>query len=377
MMDTFLLFDLDGVLLEPLGYHNALQETVRLVGKSMGFNAAHLSQEDIYAFEAAGITCEWDSSAICLGLMLKEIWELDSTAGVPEIITPGPPQGMGLKTPDWKTFLKKLSLLLQSSDTPVEKATSLLKKGRTASQQEILDKLLGQAHDALCSLTHRVFQELVLGSKQFQSTYQLPPTLDSESYLIRYDRPTLSARHVQILENWLGENKRGVIFTNRPSCPPDDLFGTSEAELGAVVAGLNHFPVVGLGDMVWLSTKSGQPTQDFLKPSPVHALAALLQARGVSKKEALSSAANLVHKNLIDKVWQEFHGAKLYVFEDTTTGMKSALTAKELLRENGIQINLTLVGIATAKQKQDSLFGVGAQVHPDLGQALGVLFKLP
>ena len=214
-----------------------------------------------------------------------------------------------------------------------------------------------------------------MGSKQFQSTYQLPPTLNSESYLIRYDRPALSVKQVQNLENWLGEDKRGVIFTNRPSQPPDDIFGTPEAELGAKAAGLNHFPVVGMGDMVWLSSKLGQPTQDFLKPSPVHALAALLQARGISKKEALNSAANLSHKNLVDQVWQDFNGAVLYVFEDTTTGIRSALAAKELLREHSIQVSLNFIGIATSGQKRAGLFNAGAQVYPDLGQALTSLFN--
>ena len=374
-MDTFLLFDLDGVLLEPRGYHKALQETIRLVGYSMGFNMTHLSQEDIYAFEATGITCEWDTCAICLGLMLIESWAHDSATGVPESISPGLPQANGLKTPDWKTFLEELNPLSQDSYTPVEKAASLLKKGRTGSQQEILDELIGQAHNYQRSLTHRVFQELVLGSKQFQSSYQLPPTLDSVSYLTHFDCPTLSARRVQILDSWLGENKRGMIFTNRPSQPPDGLFGTPEAELGAKAAGFNHFPVIGMGDMVWLSSQSGQSIHDFLKPSPVHTLAALLQARGISKKEALSSAANLAHKNLVDQEWQEFKGAKLYVFEDTTTGIRSALAAKELLRDHSIQVNLSLIGITTSRQKQASLSGVGAQVYPDLGQALETLIK--
>ena len=119
-MDTYLLMDLDGVLLEPLGYHNALQETVRLVGNSLGFNAAHLSQEDILAFEAVGISSEWDSAAICLGLMLTENWEHDPTVGVPGNISPATPKRMKLPTPDWKTFLEELSSLTQGSESPVK-----------------------------------------------------------------------------------------------------------------------------------------------------------------------------------------------------------------------------------------------------------------
>ena len=42
-----LLFDMDGVLLEPNGYHLALKETVRLVSRSMGFEDFLLSDQDI------------------------------------------------------------------------------------------------------------------------------------------------------------------------------------------------------------------------------------------------------------------------------------------------------------------------------------------
>ena len=55
-----LLFDMDGVLLESLGYHIALQETVRIMANSLGFGDLTLSADDIAAFEAGGINKEWD-----------------------------------------------------------------------------------------------------------------------------------------------------------------------------------------------------------------------------------------------------------------------------------------------------------------------------
>ena len=65
------LFDMDGVLLESLGYHIALQETVRQAALELGLNDPPLSMEAIASFEAGGITCEWDEAAICHAVMLK------------------------------------------------------------------------------------------------------------------------------------------------------------------------------------------------------------------------------------------------------------------------------------------------------------------
>ena len=54
MSQKILLFDMDGVLLEPGGYHKALTETVRLIGESLGYKNVELTPADIAAFEAAG-----------------------------------------------------------------------------------------------------------------------------------------------------------------------------------------------------------------------------------------------------------------------------------------------------------------------------------
>ena len=64
-----LIFDMDGVLLEPLGYHHALRETVRLAGETCGFSDVQLSAEQIARFEALGISSEWHSSALCMAWM--------------------------------------------------------------------------------------------------------------------------------------------------------------------------------------------------------------------------------------------------------------------------------------------------------------------
>lgn len=376
MMDTVLLFDMDGVLLKPDGYHKALQETVRLVGKTLEFGNIHLHQKEIFAFEAAGITSEWDSSAICLGLMMKEVWKHNPTAAVPRTLSPASPTSNPLPLPDWRDFLYNLESIPSEAGTPRQRAEILLKKHLSKTQRGRIANLMDGAYEAQSSLTHRVFQELVLGSQPFQRTYELSPWLDCEGYLERYDRPLLSHKQVNALKCWLGRKKRAAIFTSRPSQPPGDLFCTPEAEIGSKVAKLDHLPIVGLGDMMWLSTTREHSVHDLLKPSPVHTLSALLRAKGTPKKKALIAATKAAQRGPAGRMWEDLNKTKLYVFEDTAAGMKSALSAKDLLDENDLQLDLALVGIATSKQKQTSLQGVGAQVHPNLGQALRSLFKL-
>jgi FMN phosphatase YigB (HAD superfamily) len=78
-----LLFDMDGVLLDPLGYHKALIETVRLVSRSMGFDDFILSDKDIAQFEALGISSEWDSSALCAALLVIDAGQNDQEFRLP------------------------------------------------------------------------------------------------------------------------------------------------------------------------------------------------------------------------------------------------------------------------------------------------------
>ena len=70
---NLLLFDMDGVLLQPRGYHLALQRTVDIISRMMGFGEYLLSDEAIAQFEALGISSEWHSSALCTALWMTAI----------------------------------------------------------------------------------------------------------------------------------------------------------------------------------------------------------------------------------------------------------------------------------------------------------------
>jgi hypothetical protein len=251
------------------------------------------------------------------------------------------------------------------------RVAKLLRKGN--AHKEEINRILGRAHHIQDSLTHRIFQELVLGSDLFTQTYQLPAWFETDSYLRRFDRPALSHAQRDALLAWLERDGHwAAIVTNRPSLPPEG-FGTPEAEIGAEGVGLEQFPLVGYGDMLWLSASRDVDVLRLRKPSPVHVLAALLCGAGVQHEAALHHAADLALSGTAMPFWQDFDGAEVTMFEDTTAGLKSALAAKVVLEQAGVAIDLRLVGISEAPSKRSALEGVGAQVYPRLEIALDFL----
>jgi len=372
-----LLFDMDGVLLEPHAYHRALTDTVSHVGRVLGYGDVRVTGPEIVAFEAAGVTSEWDSAAICAALLLDNLWREYPALTLPdEPAMPLLPQ-RGIPPPDFQPFIRSLSRPDLQDTPPLLRAEHLLVSGsnsRIPEQRRTLQNILRSARQIEGSLTHRIFQELVLGSRVFAATYGLPAVLKTESYLLQYDLPTLSTQTRVRLINWLQEaDHRAVIFTSRPSHPIGDSFCTPEAEMGAQSVGLDHLPIVGLGGLFWLSARYGRDPDSFRKPSTVHALAAMRAASGGSLGEALEAAAALVIDGKVDNGWIDLNGAEIYVFEDTAGGLQSARGAQDTLAQNGIVVELSLLGITDSELKRQALEAKGATVAPSLSAALDSL----
>jgi hypothetical protein len=372
-----LLFDMDGVLLESGGYHHALQETVALVGRLLGYQGVKLTAQDIAAFEAAGVFSEWDSSAMCAALLLENLW-----AEHPALTLPPTPGTAALPahdrpSPDFQAFARTLTQLHLSHLRPLKRAERLLLDNsrsssmRTPRQSRAIQAILNNARQIDGSLTHRIFQELVLGSPVFAETYGLLPCLDTESYLRQFDRPTLPDGVRTKLLQWLRHaDHRGAIFTSRPSGAPDGGLGTPEAEIGAQGVGLDALPILGLGGLTWLSARRERDPDFFLKPSPVHALAALRLALGNPLMGALEVAAALVLDGQADPTWRTLGGAEVYAFEDGVAGLESVRTAQRTLAQIEVPIRIRLFGVAENSPKSQSLEAFGAIVFPTLSAAL-------
>ncbi len=64
---TLLLFDVDGVLVHPVGYRAALRALVDRFAAQTGIGP---DDNEIAFFEACGFINEWDSGAVCVSAIL-------------------------------------------------------------------------------------------------------------------------------------------------------------------------------------------------------------------------------------------------------------------------------------------------------------------
>ena len=373
-----LLLDMDGVLLEPGGYHRALQETVAQVGRLLGYQTVNLTVGDIAAFEAAGVISEWDSAAICAALLLGKLWTENPLLTLPPIVAAPVLPPHGNSPPDFESFARSLAQACLQRMAPLKRAEHLLlhaTPSRTSAQRQAIRAILHNASQIDASPTHRIFQELVLGSQVFAGTYGLPPSLDTESYLLLYDRPALSNPARQKLLEWLVDaDHQAVIFTSRPSRSPDAHTSTPEAEIGARGVGLETLPLLGLGGLSWLSARRGSDVGAFGKPSPIHALAALRRSLGDPLQDALLVTAALVLDGQADRTWGALAGAQVYFFEDTVPGVSSLRSAQDILENIGVPISVHLFGVTDSEPKRQALQAVGVVVVSTLDVALKYVY---
>jgi phosphoglycolate phosphatase-like HAD superfamily hydrolase len=375
------LFDMDGVLLESHGYHRALQEILRRMGMALGYGEILLTPDEIAAFEAGGITSEWDTAAICTALLLETAWKDEPGCQLPNSLArPFSTPPVRRPTPDFFKLAYKLSTPDMLNLLPLKRAELLFfgKNGYSPTQERTLRDLIRGARKAELSLIHRTFQELILGSAEYTRIYKLPAELECESYLVKYDRSTLSSPEINRLIDWISTpDHAAAVITSRPSRPPDRSFSTPEAEIGAKMVGVDSIPIIGYGGMYWLGLKHQTDPLAFLKPAPVHALAAMRAALGEKQKNALIEAADLVKTEKANASWRQLEGVQVSIFEDSTGGIKSLLAAGEALDKVGLHIQITSYGITRKQVKAKALQALGASIFPSLREALNLALMEP
>jgi hypothetical protein len=348
------------------------------VGHLLGYPSAHLSSRGIAAFEATGIISEWDSAAICAALMLDNLWAAYPQAALLSNAASPILSLHAIPPPDFELFAWSVPRADLKRMSPVEGAKHLLLHAgpsRTLQQRQAIETILNNASQIDNSLTHRVFQELVLGSQAFAATYGLPPRLDTESFLLRYDRPTLSDQARQKLIEFLDDaDRHAVIFTSRPSRSPDGRSSTPEAEIGAKGVGLETLPVLGLGGLSWLSAERGVELAALRKPAPAHALAALRRSLGDGLVDALQTTAALVLEGRADPRWEALDEARVYLLEDTVPGVSSLLSAQDILANSGVSMHVQIFGVTDSPPKRQALEAAGAVVVPTLDAALEYVY---
>jgi hypothetical protein len=369
-----LLSDLDGVLLESHSYHASLSRTMDLVGEALGFGPGLLPLGGVLGFEAAGITSEWESSAMCTALLLERLWQLFPDAAL-GLRLPDPPfPRHGLPAPDLAGFAAALSFDRSTESRPRENAIALLRSMFAHLPRQRMDLLVGlvqDSRDPARSLTFRLIQELNLGSERYEALYRLPPQLHTESFLSTCDRPALNEVERAALRAWISQPSHAfAIFTNRPSLGPDGTTGVPEAEIGLACAGLEGLPIVGMGDLEWLAMQRGLEPHSLLKPSPIHVLTAMQLALGAALPDALMDAGKLALDGRLGSCWAALDGASVVAIEDASKGLRSAAAAAASLRKHGLTLRLTLLGIPDHPDKARALQDAGAAIVTDIHPAL-------
>ena len=343
MNKKILIFDVDGVLIESHGYHRAFKDTVRVGAKKLGYDV-QLSDEDIARFEGLGISSEWHSSAACMAvLLINGTFDLEPLY---ELIKEEP-----AKIPVRIRLEKAVEKMAKNAGVDATRPVEIIRNSETVH-----------------FFPFDIFQEMILGSAGFEEIYGFKGTLDVESYLYKFDKPLLGTNLRNRLFSWRKDLRHGcAIMTNRPTRKMPD------AKYAQKLTGLEEIPVAGYGEMAWLAQKFGGIAAEYSKPSPIHALSAVLASFGKKLDEALLEAHAAVSKGIFSEAVLQLDSYEFTVFEDTPAGMMSLSAMGALLREQGLDVKIKKIGITNSPLKAGYLRAQGAEIFENINVALNKL----
>jgi predicted esterase len=398
--EVICLFDVDGVLVQPGGYRAAVKGTLDYFLTKMDLAQYKPGDEIPVLFESFGVTSEWDMVPITLAVILEAVSTAIRGEQTPntlrEFTTWEKIRRFDQKI-DLQAGIRDLAPAFLHAEIPSE---AILERAlsHTGSQPlahlstSLLTELFGHTRSVAHSEITRVFQTFVLGSNAFSTVYDMAPPFESGSFLEEYDRLLIEPTIYQRLKEAKGAEKfHYAAYTARPSLPPKgagvNIPGYSpEAEQGLGLVDPQLMPMIGYGRLVYLAEQIGIKADTILKPAPLQALAAMAAACCEDEWASLSWALEVFARYSDGKVsaLPGNYGLELidclpetismHVFEDSSIGITAAKRAAELLKKEGVEIQLHAWGIAVEEEKRQALAAVGASVLPDVNAALREAF---
>jgi hypothetical protein len=392
---TIVLFDIDGVLVQPAGYRAAVKATMDYFLDRLGVDREVFSEEIAVLFEALGVTSEWDMVPISLAVILEVVCAdkppekcmnslqdvLDWTAGKRFAIQ------LNLRK-----AVEDLSPRFLKAEIPAEALLRSLQADKGSDfpclSMSLLEDLFTNTRSVKKSIVTRVFQNIVLGSKDFETVFGMKPLFEVESCLKAHDKLLLeSGLYDQIKKTKQAGDFWYAAYTARPSLPPKEItegaWGYSpEAEAGLSLLDPEQIPLIGYGRLKYLAEQMGTSPDAILKPAPLQALAALAAAVTETEYPALLWALEALSrfsggrvkpleiKSGVDIEEQLPRKFNLHVFEDSSIGIIAGRKAAELLNLNGFEVDFFAWGVATEEDKKLALTRVGAQIFPTVNEAV-------
>ena len=389
---NFLLFDIDGVLINPSGYRKAVYDTTSYFLNKLGFAKISINEEIITTFESIGITSEWDIIPLYLIIVTELSLIENQTDNTLDNIQDcynffrkyefQPEQKEIISTVlTLKGFLQDgVSVCDSLVNQNFENKSIHVFKNVRSTMSWIISEWLIESRNILKSEILQYFQNLILGSELFHEITGLDWIIESEPYLVKYDSPLVLDEVRHKISNL---NSKGNIFpsviTARPSSFPNghtlenSQLNFPEAELALKCLKLEHIPCVGFGALEFLGKEKDGSGDQFVKPSPVHAMTAILISSGMDIIDALRLSYDYIfnerHKQIVDYLSGFTPPINVRIFEDSSIGIQSLATVCEQLTNNGLPINMIAYGISTQQIKIDALIKENAIIYPTINEA--------
>jgi hypothetical protein len=352
-----ILLDVDGVLVDPGGYRAALRATINHFIDLMGLPYLEIPEEKLTELEKQGISSEWDMAP----LLLAAVWE-DILLRLPELDLPAEVSSAAIMIGKNLNGYRPSEIVIPEFTLIPGKypAEAALQSGCfPAIPIELRKNLLNGSRDIHSSQTTLLFQHYSLGSDTFSQTYNLPAKIKTESLLLIHDRSNINET---IRTKLLKPGNYPAGFTARPSGPPRETgistFGYApEAEIALELVGLAHIPLMAFGKLEYLAAQHKLAPSTLVKPSPIHALAAVVAAYTGDEWLALQ-AVHGWHQtgeltDIAAKLPQSF---ELIVVEDTLGGIHSVKAAGRILQEAGFDVTLRPFGLTSGSAAKAAAF---------------------
>lgn len=390
------LFDIDGVLIQPGGYRAAVRATLAYFLNRMGLPGSLAPDEAIMAyFEANRITSEWDMTPISLAIILEAV-----ISRLPTIQMDGSlPLALdaiksSLPTPreSWLDYedlpytpiIEQIGAAFHTGEPPSLAALRLTEQAATESLfphlsgSPILSELFSATRDWERSWITRIFQHFTLGSAAYELCYRRPAEIETPGLIPQYDKPLLPADLTKaLMDNFPNGRIHLAAYTLRASLPPKEIPTippgfSPEAETALQIADLLQIPLIGYGRLDYLAQVTGEDINQYLKPSPIQALAAILASLSHNELDAVIQAREFVLNQEFLFFFKENRPGRLeiHVFEDSRGGIEAVQSAVQLLKRAGITAEMVAWGISDDDHKRRALARVTQRIYSSTAMAL-------
>lgn len=360
--DTIVAVDVDGVLIQPIAYRQAINNTLSFFAGKLGVDPQNYTLDDenktfgrsMSHFEAKGIHDPWDVSTIIVSLMRIEKEGINISCGEALKIysddpnkTAHPPEAVlnGIKT-------KYQGIL---SEETFAEITQCLTDTREPTRNNVTG----------------VFQEYVLGAEIFERTYgKKSQTGAIESLIETQDRLLVNFDGLNSLSRITEGGGKVVVYTGRPGLPPLDVpekpnDGFSpEAELAINKSQVNALGPITMGSMQWLAGETNNSVESLTKPNPTQAVATIIAALRETKtnSQVLLDAYKWVKEGIIPEEVREIIENKnqkpleIVILEDTTSGVTAFINAKKIFDSVGLKTNIVVIGVHGGNEEKYNSF---------------------